>query len=305
MFINATRVSLDEPTYRAEKRWSISQIKHLAPPAKPEWFHGLYVADPPLFEFDETKDMLFGTCCHAEFLEGKECHQVPDWALTSNGQRRGNKWEAYQVDHSAIDCLTAKEYAAVQGIRRSIESQDRIANLLWGFGHTELPIFAEDKETGLLVKGKLDKLRVLSEGMILPDFKVTSIDCDDARKVSLKIFEMKYHLQIAFYRDLVTAAFGQTPLSCLLIFARSKPPYTVRAWTFNENDVDLGARRYRVALDELKRRLDTNVWNNEARHNELNYGPDGMLLPNWAYTDDPADNGPVIYSEFEQFSYSS
>ena len=302
MFINATLPQIDEPAYRAAERWSISQAKHLAPPAKPEWFHGLYIADPPLFEFDETKDMLFGTNCHAEFLEGKQCTQVPEWALTSNGQRRGGKWEAYRDSHPAIECLSAKEYAAVQGIRRSIDSQDRIANLLWGDGKVELPIFAQDKETGLLVKGKIDKLRILPEGMILPDFKVTCIDVDDPRKVAIKIFEMKYHLQIAFYRDLVTAAFGQTPLSCLLIFAQNKPPYNVRAWTFNDNDIDLGARRYRVALDELKRRLDAGDWFNKARHNELNFGPDGMLLPKWAYTDNPDDNAPVIYSEFEQFS---
>ena len=301
-FINATTAKLDEATYRAEKRWSISQVKHLAPPAKPEWFEGLYVAEPPRFEFDETKDMLFGTNCHAEFLEGMTCEAAPEWALTSNGQRRGGKWEAYKESHPAIQCLSAKEFAAVQGIRRSIDSQDRIANLLWGEGPTEQPIFAQDQETGLLVKGKLDKLRILPDGLILPDFKVTSIDTDDDRKVAIKIFEMKYHLQIAFYADLVTAAYGKVPLSCLLIFAQNKPPYNVRAWVFNVNDIDLGRRRYRVALNELKRRLADGDWVYKTRHNELNYGPDGMLLPKWAYTDNPDDNAPVIYSDFEQFS---
>ena len=65
--------------------------------------------------------------------------------------------------------------------------------------------------------------------------------------------------------------------------------------------VDLGLALL-VALDELKRRLDAGDWFNKARHNELNFGPDGMLLPKWAYTDNPDDNAPVIYSEFEQFS---
>lgn len=297
-FINGRTASdLDETAYRAFDAWSISQIKHVD---RPEWFHGLYVAKPPLFEFDETAGMLFGTNCHAEFLEGKQCSPVPDWALTSNGQRRGKNWDLYKESHSALECLSAKEIEAVRGMRASIEAQPRIANLLFGEGPVELPLFATDDETGLNVKGKLDKLRKADAGLIIGDLKITSIDVDDGRQVAAKVHAMRYHYQAAFYWDLVAAALDEAPIAFIFVFCSNKPPYTARAWRIDDNALDLGRRRYRVALADLKTRLDTGNWSGE-RHNSINFGPDGCLLPKYAFTDDPGDNTPMPYGEFSDY----
>ena len=285
-----------------EKRWSVSQWKLL--PLRPELFHGYHITGE--YEFDPTAGMLFGTACHAEFLEGKECHEIPEWALTSNGQRRGKAWEAYCETASALDRLNAKEIAAVRGIRASINAQPRLANLLWGEGPMEHSIYATHTETGLPVKGRLDKVRETGEGRILVDLKITGLDSDDQRKMASQVFEMRYHLQMSAYCDLVEAVYGEAPQAVVMIFCRDKPPYTARAWIFNDNDIELGRRRNRLALLDLKRRLDADEWTG-CRHNELNNGPDGMLLPAWAYTDDASDNPPAstTFEEFSAFSYSA
>jgi len=300
MFINASLPTLDEATYRAAERWSISQIKVV--PRKPELFYGRYISGE--FEYDPTAGMLFGTNCHSEFLEGKSCSEVPAEYLTSNGQRRGKAWDFYKETHGALECLSKKEVVAVQGIRKSLDSQPRLANLLWGYGPAEQSIYAEDKESGLLIKGRLDKLRETDEGRILVDLKITGLDSDDGRKMAAQILDMAYHQQMAFYYDLVTAAYDEPPEAVVMIFCRDKPPYSARAWMFNDNDIDLGRRRNRLAMLDLKRRLDSGEWSGD-RHNQLNCGPDGMLLPKWAYTDDPGDNAaPSAYPEFSNFSDS-
>ena len=247
--------------------------------------------------------MLFGTACHAEFLEGKPCSEVPPEYLTSNGQRRGKAWEAYQQMHGALECLSKKEVAAVKGISASLASQPRLANLLWGEGPSEQSIYADDDETGLLLKGRLDKLRETDEGRILVDLKITGLDSDDGRKMAAQILDMAYHQQMAFYYDLVAAAYGEPPVAVVMIFCRDKPPYSARAWIFNDNDIDLGRRRNRKALIDLSARLQSGEWSGE-RHNRLNAGPEGMLLPKWAYTDSADDNPPPDFSEFTQFATS-
>jgi hypothetical protein len=299
MLTNARIISdTSESEYRAKSAWSVSQFKIL--PYKVELFYGFYIASPPLFEFDETAGVLFGINCHAEFLEGRKCSQVPPEVLTCNGQRRGKAWDAYKATHGALECLSAKEIAAVQGIRASCEAQPLIANLLWGEGKTELPIFAHDEESGLDVKGKLDKLRVTPGGRILGDLKISALDVDDDRAIKAQIFAMGYMLQLAFYADLIAAAFGEPPVSAVIIFCRNKPPYTARAWQANENDLDWGRRRVRTALDDLRRRLDSGDWTG-SRHNQISYGEDNSLLPKWAWTDGASDL-PSSFEEFTEFA---
>jgi len=291
--------SMPEPEYRAHKNWSVSQFKML--PKKPELFHGFYVASPPLFEFEETPGMLFGTCAHGEFLEGRACSMVPAEYLTSNGQRRGKAYEAYRAMHGALECLNAKEMAAVQGIRASCDAQSRVMDLLWGKGPTEVSIFANDEETGLDVMGRLDKWRKVGCG-IIGDLKVTDIDPDDERAIINHVFQMQYVQPAAFYTDLLHAATGERP-EFIFVFARKKPPYTVRLWQPSENDIDLGRRRNRLALLDLRRRLDSGDWTGD-RHNRVNAGADGSLLPRYAYTDAPGDNPPNTYDEFSEFAIS-
>lgn len=298
MLIDATAPKIDETTYRAAKRWSVSQFKHL--PLEPEWFRGLYIAQPPEFEFDETSDMVFGTQVHAEFLEGMECRPIPDWALTSNGQRRGNKWEAYRDSHPAIECLNAKEIAAVQGMRRSIESQPRIADLLWGEGIVEQPIFATDSETGLLVKGKIDKIRGNPRRYILGDLKTFAFDSTDRRKVASRIHDSGYALQAAFYWDLAAALFESEPIEWLFVFCQKKAPWNVRSYPLNPNALEWGRRHYQEALRDLKRRLDGGDWTGPG-HNDVKTAID---LPAYAYSGDLYESRPRRFEEFEAFSMS-
>ena len=288
-FIDATECKLPEAEYRAQKRWSVSQLKLL--PYRPELFYGQHVSKE--FPFKVTAGMMFGTQVHADFLEGKECHEVPEWALTSNGQRRGGKWDAYKAGHDAIDCLSKKEMQAVQEIRKSILSQPKLANLLWGDGPTEFGINATDLETGLPVMSRLDKIRVGKDGSrILVDLKITAVDVDDERKVIAHCLQMGYHRPLAFYGDMMEALWSDQPLERILILGRSSPPFTARAWAPGSQEIDLGRRLNRMALCDLQRRLASNDWSGD-RHDTISY----FSYPDYAY-----DTNTFVGDELEEFS---
>ena len=242
--------------------------------------------------------MLFGTNVHSEFLEGLVCKQIPEWALTSNGQRRGKVWEAFRNSHPAIECLSAKEIAAVQGMRRSIESQPKVADLLWGEGLVEQVIFAKDSETGLLLKAKLDKIRGTLRRFIIGDLKTFAFDSTNRRKVSTRIHDAGYAIQAAFYWDMAAAVFEVEPIEWLFVFAQKKAPWNVRCYPLNPNAIEWGRRRYREALRDLRRRLDKNDWTGEG-HNQTNCAID---LPGYAYSDDAELAKPRRFDEFEEFA---
>ena len=292
---------LDEPIYRGSPGWSISQRKLL--PTRPELFRGFFIADPPEYEFDWTAGMLLGVNVHADFLEGAVCREIPRDVLTSNGQRRGGKWEAFKACHPAIECLNAKEMAAVRGIRKSLESQPILADLLWGEGPTELSIFGRDAETGLDEKGRLDKLRTTKGGLIIGDLKITTVDPDDERAVQKQIYAMGYVKQLANYWDLVANAAGEEPQGAVLVLGRNKPPFTARGWPLSDVDLDWGRRHNREAWRDLRRRLDTNNWTSE-RHNRILPGPDGNLLPSCAFKDENQADNSGRYAEFDDFAES-
>jgi len=214
--------------------------------------------------------MVFGTQVHANFLEGMECHEIPEWCLTSNGQRRGGKWEAYRESHPAIDCLSKQEMQAVKGIRESILSQSKLANLLWGEGPTEFSIDAVHEETALPVMSRLDKIRVGKQGRILVDLKITAVDVDDEHKVASHCLMMGYHRPLAFYGDMMQALWDDPPIARILIICRKGPPYTARAWSAGHQEIELGRRQNRMALCDLRRRLANDDWSGE-RHDEINY----------------------------------
>ena len=288
-FINAAAIDLAEPEYRAQKRWSVSQLKLL--PYRPEKFYGQHITGD--FPFKVTAGMMFGTQVHAEFLEGKECHEVEAWALTSNGQRRGKNWEAWKAGHAAIDCLSKKEMLAVREIRKSILAQPKLANLLWGDGPTEFSINAVDEETGLPVMSRLDKIRVGKDGStILVDLKITAVDVDDERKVIAQCLQMGYHRPLAFYGDMMESLWNEPPIERILILGQATPPFVARAWSPGAQEIDLGRRLNRMALCDLQRRLATNNWSGD-RHDQISY----FSYPDYAY-----DTNTFVGDEIEEFS---
>jgi hypothetical protein len=297
---SVTDTPLTETEYRSRPGWSVSQWKML--PLKPELFYAYFIAPPDSpehCEFAETAGMLFGTNCHAEFLEGKVCSEIPADVLTSNGQRRGTKWDAYKATHSALECLNAKEMAAVNGIRRSIESQPEVADLLWGAGPVELPLFRTDPTTGLAFKFRLDKLRKSAAGLVVVDFKVTNIDPDNEREVSMQVHKMGYVQQLAAYYDAVEDVMGESPVKAILVFAKAKPPYTVRAWKAGEVDLTMGRNRNATSQRDLADRLQSGDWHT-SRHNRVNEGADGFLSPSWSLPS--AGVEAPKFSEFAEFA---
>ena len=278
--------------YHARPEWSHSQRKLL--PNHPELFHGYHVTHE--WEFKQTDDMWLGECLHAVCLEGKSIVEIPDYALTSNGQRRGKAWEAWQAEHANDFYLLPKEAERVLAMRDGLMADPKCRAFLEAEGQCEASYFYIDEETGLQCRARVDKLATFGRIAIIGDLKATNIDPTDARQVGLKVLEMGYHRQGAEYTEAVGEVDGETPDGFGFLFVRNRVPYNARLWVLKSEDIELGWRQNHAALRDLRRRLDSNDWIEGDTFGKEN----PITLPRWAYSDQSVGDAP--YEEFAAFN---
>jgi hypothetical protein len=282
---------MPEDLYHAHSAYSQSQFKLL--PKQPELFYGYHVIEPPLWTFKQTDNMRLGTVLHGIHLEHKPLLVVPPDVLTSNGQRRGKKWEEWEQAHQGQFYLLAADAGVVEVMGAALMGDETVRRIIESDGPNELSLFWDDEETGLPLRARLDMLREGAGGMMIADLKSTTINVADPHEVASHIMKFGYHQQDALYCDGARICLGRQPEMFAFIFVRSEPPFNCCLWVMNPNDVALGGRRNRKALRDLKHRLDTGDWLND-RAGQVNY----VELPRWAFTDDPADEPAFYAGEF-------
>jgi hypothetical protein len=298
-FTNVRAVDCDDAEYFGMKRWSNSALKLM--PDRPEEFHGLYVADPPLWTFKVTDDMTLGTNVHGSLLEQKDLLVIPPDVLTSNGQRRGGKWEDWKAEHEHNPGLLPQQVKKAKAMRESALADPVIRKLLEADGEVEKAYLWEDSPTGLPFKMKLDKRAVFPNGWSLVDLKCTGLDATDERIIGNHIATMRYHRQMAMYADALTVLYGP-PLLVAMVFIQNKPPYAATAWDTLGSDgpvLEIGRFQNRKATDALSDRLKSGLWHGD-RFARLSM----VKFPKWAMDED--DAGPIppasLFDEFAEYA---
>ena len=114
-------------------------------------------------------------------------------------------------------------------------------------GVVELSLFATDPETGVAIRGKLDKLADIGRCMVPVDLKTMA----DARpsKVFAAIRDYDYDLQAAIYRKLVGLALDVRTGPGVLIAVEKTRPYGVACYQLSHEDfIAAGDLKLRTVL---------------------------------------------------------
>ena len=296
MFINVTHQDAQDDAYHQMKGWSVSQWKKL--PHDPESFYGYYVASPPKWLFEATPQMELGTNVHSVLLENKPFRCPPEDVLSKSGSRAGSLWKEYEASHSPLECISRKEASALASIKAATYADPKIRWCLETPGEVEYSMFGTHEETELPVRGRLDKWLGEDGSRIILDVKTMSCDVTNERLVGSQFLSLGYHWQAAAYMDMM-AAHGKPCEAFFFICVKTSPPYTCCLWTLNQNDLELGQRRNRIALLDLRKRLESGDWNH-ARHGEVNY----LAYPKYAFDDNThmQDENTAAYAEFESYA---
>jgi hypothetical protein len=250
----------------------------------------LSAADRSLLHFkeqepiEETAPMRFGTLCHTGRLEPSAIYRryvvMPD--LTQNivladgsaaknpratkeyGQRV-EAWKAQQADKLVV---SQDEFDSMVGVVSALDADPVSRAWFASEGPTELSIVWDDPDTGLRLKGRIDKLATRLQ--VLADLKTTR----DCQRFPTQIAERKYHRQGAMYLNGWEVLTGEVYRFGLAAVENLKP-FGVMSALVREADVEQGHEEFKAMLRRVADAQRSGIWPGYT-------SPDEWALPAWA-----------------------
>ena len=210
--------------------------------------------------FKVTPTLKFGTALHCAYLEPerfKDAYmEVPKFdKRTKEGKLKA---EEYEKAAQGKEFLDAEDMSAVNAILKKIGEHVKATSLRIQ-SVTEKSYFWTDDDTGIMCRIRCDMLVVDEHGRIVAiiDLKTTA----DASKASFRrsIDDYGYDLQAAFYTDAVKVAIGrEVPFYFLVV--ESEAPHSVALYRMGQQSIDIGRRKYRMALQLMDWCTQNDSW---------------------------------------------
>jgi exodeoxyribonuclease VIII len=238
-----------------------------------------------------TPSLVFGNLAHTGRLEPTSLAEryavAADWHLdpgnvTATGRTTDSKATRYYKERLADftsanagrEIVTREAYERMKAVVASIDADRTARELFAEPGPCELTLVWDDPETGLLCKGRIDK--VAAESGRMADLK-TSRDID---KFAKSMHAYAYHRQQAFYREGWAVLCGGELLEPWIVAVETELPHTVLAAPLGETTLAQGEREFRDLLRRVADCHEAGAW-------PAMRAPDAWELPEWAINEEP------------------
>lgn len=162
-----------------------------------------------------------------------------------------------EMDHAAKmgqrTKIDARAYKSMLRMLQSVNSHHTAAALIQG-AYVEHSYFVTDSD------GRVRKCRpdiITNNGALVVDLKTT--DDVGEHEFGYKIYKFRYHVQAAWYLDILTMLYGSdAPRGFAFIAAQKEAPYDVAVHYLSEEDIEIGRQIYQrdLAMYDECRRLD-------------------------------------------------
>lgn len=216
----------------------------------------------------DTPDLEFGRAWHSLLLGGPTVVEV-------KAKTRGTKAEDEARTNGHIPLIT-KDYYRAHAMLSRLHAHDDAGPLFARPGRTEQTYVAQDPDTGVLRKIRIDFEPDVAGGRVLIVDAKTTKNANPAA-FGRSIAEYGYDQQGAFYIDAITALGldnGQTP--AFVIVAQEKtPPYLLSVHWLPDHVIEGGRELNRAALAVYAECTRTGVWP------DYGPGPHKTDVPYW------------------------
>lgn len=200
--------------------------------------------------------------------------EINAWGRGTGANKYRDEWLAARAKEGRA-VLKAEDVANIRGMAEALGRHPIIrAGAL--NGAIERSGFCKDKSTGLWIKVRPDAIPTDSGDYT--DIKTTqSVLWEDLRRT---IFDRGYYQQLALIRS-GSRELGLPFTSATLIFVEKESPFAVRVVTLKDNDLDLGEKANRCALDAMADCLKRKHWPGPGGDRE---DAENIEMPEWAST---------------------
>jgi hypothetical protein len=159
----------------------------------------------------------------------------------------------FERQNSGREIVLQSEFDRLIGAVQALSSNAQAKRYLEGDGPTEVSFIWRDPLTGVLCKGRADKLN-MKEGVVA-DLKTT----ENASDFEWTIKKRRYHRQAAFYVDGIAVLTG-VQLGFALVVAETESPFLVRASRMSERTLRAGRLNYQFFLQQIAECQQSGVW---------------------------------------------
>lgn len=191
---------------------------------------------------------------------------IPEDVLTSNGQKRGKKYDAFLAEQpEGVTLMTQKEYdAEFYALDKISQNVTRCESAKWLIEQTQstanLKLFWDCPITGRRRRCELDGWIESSRHII--DIKTAAdISPDGFAKAAAS---WGYHIQEATYREAVIQWTGYEPIEFFFVVIKNDEPYDVAVYWLHEEFVDIGHTFNREWMPRLDRAMREDNWHRPA-----------------------------------------
>ena len=230
-----------EKQYHVSAGVSKSALSHMS--RSP--YHYKYRLDNPI---EQTDAMAMGSLVHCMNLEPQRMEA--EYAVAPKVDKRtkaGKETYAQFVESAAGKTVVSQsDMDTAQAMTDSLANHKLANEMLTEDGKTEMSCYSIHRETGLLRRGRFDKL---VEGKGIYDLKTTSDASPDAFMKSVVNFG--YHVQASYYMDMAEQQLIDVP-NFYFICVENKAPYGCAVYTLDETALKAGYDQYTRNLKKLK-----------------------------------------------------
>jgi len=201
-----------------------------------------------------------GHAIHTRVLgTGMDVEVIPSALLSGPNQAISSaKAKAFVEEVRAAGKVPLKPavFAHVTRASEAVLANPKARALLEVGGESEVSLFATDPETGVRIRGRLD--RVHRGGRLIIDLK----SCVDLSLLTLRriVDAYGYDLSAETYRFLFELVTGEVAEPVHLIFMEKEPPYDVRVVKLGPVWSDGGWQKLRRALEVYRACVEAGVW---------------------------------------------
>lgn len=144
--------------------------------------------------------------------------------------------------------VTSELIAEMKEIEEFIKEEKTLSNIFKD-SIKEKCVYCICPHTGLVRKSKVDLMKVYSDFVYIFDVK-SSADISEG-KFDWSVYNYKYHVQGAYYEDIVRDALQKPVKEHLLILIEKQEPYEIDVKFIDEPSMDIGKKEYMKYLKML------------------------------------------------------
>lgn len=208
---------------------------------------------------EPTDAMILGTLIDAALLEPARFHELV--AVGPDGATRATKaWKDWAATQPANKILlkpaeAEEAEATLNGMAAALREHPAASALLDAAGDSQVSMLWRDEESGLLCKGRIDRLP--TDHQVVIDLKT----CRSASPWAFAkaVVDYGYDVQAAMYLDGYAACTGDNSRQFVWVCVENTAPYAVAVYSA-EDFIEAGRRLYRRALSQIVHGRKTGQW---------------------------------------------